>query len=126
MAEKLPTDNERREVARRLRAYGKEFVDATWRELCNVVLYDEDRYPSTVRKLRLIDRLADLIDPDTTMDTTKTPTDTTKRDRGALLELADEMDKWALTCDHYDRQVSPLDVTKYARRIREALGVSDG
>lgn len=59
----MVTDDERREVAGRLRAYGKEFGDATWRELCNVVLYDEDRYPSTVRKLRLIDRLADLIDP---------------------------------------------------------------
>ena len=44
-------------------------------------------------------------------------------DRESLLALADEMDKWALICDHYDRQVSPLDVTKYARRIREALGV---
>ena len=43
-------------------------------------------------------------------------------DRVALLMLADEMEKWALTCDHYDRQVSPLDVTKYARRIREACG----
>ena len=47
-------------------------------------------------------------------------------DRDALLSLADEMDKWALTCDHYDRRVSPLDVTRYARRIREALGVIDG
>ena len=43
-------------------------------------------------------------------------------DREALLALADEMDHWALTCDHYDRQVSPLDVTKYARRIRESCG----
>ena len=43
-------------------------------------------------------------------------------DVDALLALADEMDKWALTCDHYDRQVSPLEVTKYARRIREACG----
>lgn len=45
-------------------------------------------------------------------------------DREALLALADEMDKWALTCDHYDRRVSPLDVTRYARRVREALEVA--
>lgn len=45
--------------------------------------------------------------------------------RDTLLELVDEMDKWALTCDHYDRKVSPIEVTRYANCIREALGVSD-
>lgn len=44
-------------------------------------------------------------------------------DVDALAKLADEMEAWALTCDHYDRRVSPIEVTRYARRIREALGV---
>ena len=65
-------------------------------------------------------RLADLIEPG---DMSHGCRDTVACDREALLALADEMDKWAITCDHYDRQVSPLDVTKYARRIREACGV---
>lgn len=46
-------------------------------------------------------------------------------DRDALLALADEMEAWALTCDHYDRRVAPIEVSRYARRIREALGVNE-
>lgn len=44
-------------------------------------------------------------------------------DIDALLSLADEMGAWARTCDLYGRRVSPMDVLRYARRIREALGV---
>ena len=83
-----------------------------------------------------IEALADLIDPDIIPDnrdrterslseTTEGPTSCDKAqtcDRDALLALADELEKWSLMCDHCDRQVSPLDVTKYARRIREAVG----
>ena len=123
-------DSERREVARRLRRAWTNVPDRNpVRHHMRVLFAIYEAVGISDGEgdaIDLFDRLADLIDPDTTTDTTKTPTDTTKRDRGALLELADEMDKWALTCDHYDRQVSPLDVTKYARRIREALGVSDG
>ena len=112
MADKLPTDTERREVATRLRkvigltefaeAFGFNWTDDSdwgWKDVSNLV--------------------ADLIEPahDHFVESDE------KVDRDALLGLADEMDKWALTCDHYDRKVSPLDVTKYARRIREALGV---
>ena len=113
----MPTDDERREVAERLRAYGKEFGDATWRELCNVVLGDEDRYPSAVRKLRLIDRLADLIEPSC--------------DREALLAQVRELEKcaWYFGLDFGEDE--PLrdrlkeaseDFAGCARRIREACG----
>lgn len=44
-------------------------------------------------------------------------------DVDALLRLSDEMGHWARACDFYGRQVSPMDVLGYARRIREALGV---
>lgn len=43
-------------------------------------------------------------------------------DVDALEALADEMEGWALTCDHYDRRVAPIDVARYAARIREACG----
>ena len=71
-------------------------------------------------------RLADLIDPDTTTDTTKTPTDTTKCDREALLALADELEEDAC----WEVQ-TPGDTSGAWRlkgacdRIREALGVDD-
>lgn len=69
----------------------------------------------------LFDLLADLIWPDTTADTTKTPADTTKCDRDALLALADEME----TADPEDLDVAIDYVTECASRIRDALGVSD-
>lgn len=43
-------------------------------------------------------------------------------DRGALLSITNEMEQWARTCDLCGRRVSPMDVLRYARRIREALG----
>ena len=65
--------------------------------------------------------LADLIDPDTTTDTTKSPEVTTKCDRDALLALAEEMDMDA-GCHAY---VDDYVVYDYARRIREVLGAGD-
>lgn len=44
-------------------------------------------------------------------------------DVDALLRLSDEMERWAGACDSDGRLVSPVDVIRYARRIREALGV---
>lgn len=104
---KMATDDERRRVAERLRRLNApslialmSILDVGGRDMCT--------------------RLADLIEPG---DMSHGCRDTVACDRDALLALADEMDKWALTCDHYDRQVSPLDVTKYARHIRKACGV---
>ena len=121
----MPTDDERREVAERLRAYGKEFGDPTWRELCNVVFFDDDLYPSAVRKLHLIDRLADLIEPesgqnlDTNRDTVPKESPAVQKapecDREALLALAEEMEG---ICDL-------LPVRRWAHSIREACGVRE-
>lgn len=47
-------------------------------------------------------------------------------DIDALLRLSDEMGHWARACNLHGRQVSPMDVLRYARRMREALGVTDG
>lgn len=44
-------------------------------------------------------------------------------DIDALLRLSSEMEHWACACDRDGRRVSPTDVLRYARRIREALGV---
>lgn len=109
----MVNDDERREVAQRLREFTKDNQwpltvggnSSTIRHAISDIVFGDKKYHSGVD---LLDRLADLIEPSC--------------DRKALLTLADEMDKWALTCDHYDRRVSPLDVTRYARRIREACG----
>lgn len=133
------TDDERRRVAERLRglngnasrvrrAYEAEgisiFCDdqADYYQICNAIagyLPAEHMHPCDYEELHA--RLADLIDPDTTTDTTKTPELTTKCDRDALLALADEMenDTW------YETGFDHLIAVRFARRIREALGVTD-
>lgn len=45
-------------------------------------------------------------------------------DVDALLRLSSEMELWAGVCDSDGRLVSPTDVIRYARRVREALEVA--
>ena len=59
-----------------------------------------------------------------TTDTTKTPTDTTKCDRDALLALADDMQRELDECASDHEIVGKLQYQ--IDRIREALGVDDG
>ena len=118
-------DTERREVARRLRELADycdenemSLSDDDWPGILSDYIWPEDVgyhiYDDDCR------RLADLIDPDTTTDTTKTPGATTKCDREALLALADRLDgaEGVLgRCPIMPRQLSII-----ASRIREACG----
>lgn len=104
------SDNERREVARKLRlnagtALHMNTSDDFAREVFRAAM-DE----STVDYRAAIDRLADLIDPG---DGTKAV------DRDALLELADEME----TADPEDLRVAIDYVTECASCIRKRLRV---
>lgn len=116
------TDDERRLIEGRLRELagrkGPYEIDCRLAEA--VMGHDFCETPCDGCLSTVLTRLADLIEPG---DTSLSCRDTVACDREALLALAEEMDRWALTCDHYDRQVSPLDVARYARRIREACGV---
>lgn len=120
----MATDDERRRVAAELRGlngnvshvrrvYEDEgfsiFCDdqADYYQICHAVagyLPAEHMHPCDYEELHA--RLADLIEPSC--------------DRDALLALADEM-------DHTDSEVGWTDdaMPHFARRIREALGVSD-
>ena len=104
----MPTDDERREVAERLRAYGKEFGDPTWRELCNVVFFDDDLYPSAVRKLHLIDRLADLIEPESgqNLDTNR---DSVPKESPAIQKAPETCEHWLDGECYALRTVRPVD-----------------
>ena len=84
----MATDDERRHLAERLRHEARMCIHSVFLSPNAAFL------------------LADLIDPDTTTDTTKSPELTTKCDRDALLALADE----------YEAN---------ARRIREACGMEE-
>lgn len=73
------TDDERREVARRLREY-VDLPDDWWQETCAEFYVEKCVFGNVDRhsEAELFTRLADLIEPDTTSDTTKSGPDTTK------------------------------------------------
>lgn len=126
------SDDERHEVARRLRYVEKHAIpDArisdnpmTVEFIAAAVFYDLPYVRG------LFARLADLVEP--SCDAAATHTDATATrdvsqrrrsyvDRDALLALADELDSEGL-----DGWASgPVGTGRYARRIREALGVFD-
>lgn len=119
----MPTDDERREVAARLR--GIDFSDVLFdSELVDAIEHACGSKRKRRDFVKIVDRLADLIEPDTTSDTTKPGADTTKCSRAALLALADDMRRHVAMDERSrcHRWVSPEEAVAYADRIREALG----
>ena len=119
------SDTERRDVARRLRELRSGWSSGE----CYYTIIHALGLPDTSREdggTALYVRIADLIDPDTTTDTTKSSDVTTKCDRDALLALADEMMDVSIGISSADG-IRPLGaayiVQGYARKIREACGV---
>lgn len=123
----MPTDDERREVARRLRQAWANVPDANpirhhLRVLC--AIYEAVGFSDVESNaIDLFDRLADLIEPDHVGDSNKMV------DRDALMELADELSGDTLAVPAvYGTYISGYVAAcrDVARRIREALGVTDG
>lgn len=67
-------------------------------------------------------RLAELIEPDTTTDTTKSPDVTTKCDRHALLKLANRIQHHADNAAGFSTYAARFDLAGWAEVIREACG----
>lgn len=136
----MTTDSERREVARRLRGLhlnpwddaACEIAQCAGIACCNSECHGSNETPECT--MALCAHLADLIDPDCgTQEADSSPVpehnaDLSKMvDRDALLRLARYMDKdVAETEAHFSNVISTKSVSDYARRIREALGVSNG
>ena len=118
----IATDDERREVARRLRELDyaglQESLICAYLDALGIEGYED--------WVGIAHRLADLIDPDTTTDTTKTPTDTTSCDRDALLALADAVHGMGVDCDAKENYAFGCTLKAIADRILEALGVEHG
>lgn len=110
------TDDERREVAERLRdvarAEGGPLGDIGFTEAMQRALGGDGWRDMTAR-------LADLIDPDCEEGRYSVARTARPVDREALLALADELEGEGL--DGWSS--GPLNVGEYARRVREALGV---
>lgn len=113
----MATDDERREVAKRLRGYVSEWRDMPSFSVSKGVACSLGigRFDGESQLLRL----ADLIDPG---DTSQGCRDAVACDRDALLELADKMRKLG------DEEGGPASYAVrcafrvFARRIREACG----
>ena len=112
----MPTDTERREVARKLREFSKDRWSltvggnsATIRYAISDIVFGDKRYHSGVD---LMNRLADLVEPSC--------------DRDALLAMANEMVEMfrigAFTGEGIDRSWCRELYDKYAKRVREACG----
>ena len=139
----MATDDERREVARRLRRI-KDTREGCGHDMCCdlwVAIFDSD-YRCTGLcdecEVAVLDSLADLIEPPTQCPYYRSDRhycsihDVQAIDREALRALADEMEQAGkdyryqmvenACCDNLIND-APDDFIDYARRIREALGV---
>lgn len=140
------SDDERREVARRLRELclnpwedaACEIAQCVGIACCNSECHGSDETPECA--MALCDRLADLIKPgepkvrcvaEVKVDGERLEklihdavVEVTGVDRDALLALADEMDAYT-KCDdeRCGREMPPRVIHDFARRIRKALGV---
>ena len=97
----MTTDDERREVAERLR---KLPDDSTYPDLIGVIADHDGWYPAS----DAADRLADLIEPSC--------------DREALLALADKMSRYASLRKRHGMDLDTMVVRAWVSRIREACG----
>lgn len=122
----MATNDERRRVAERLRCLAEDgsayaTVDAL-HVLSTIGLYYADIDRIYFRGCDVKD-LADLIEPDTASDTTKTVEDTTKCDRAALLKLADRIQHHADNAAGHSAYAARFDLAGWAEVIREACGM---
>lgn len=137
----MPTIEEKRTIAENLRHEADypgrpiQYMEQFIMDLRQIIISDG----GYVDYSELFSRLADLIDPamgeveeaqsaSIAQHMAESMGDIQRKaglatDRDALLKLADEMTMNALTHDHYDMPVTPLELAKYAGRIRKALGV---
>ena len=119
----MATDDERREVAERLRSLVTDDSVYADVEAC-CVLHRIGLYYKDIDRIYFsgfdVARLADLIDPaqDHFADSGK------KVDRDALLALADKMDRYASLRKSHGMDVDAMAVGAWVHRIREALGVT--
>lgn len=120
------SDNDRREVARRIRETGEELGSAAllWYHIAKALGVRTATDGKTACGM-----LADLIEPSGHECVPgecpiNVRHDNDMIDRDALLELADEMDAYT-ECDdeRCGNLMPPLVIHDFARRIREALGV---
>ena len=137
----MPTDDERREVARRLREIRlcKSGHIEWWRIAQALGLKEPTGWFGWEKfEPESVQRLADFIDPGELKTTcisevkiegekldevvNRAIAEYTGIDRDALLALADEMDRSAHESEAYFAGVYPVDILEYAHRIREACG----
>ena len=122
------TDEERREVASRLRKNAENCPNISL--ILNVAFADDALRPNgamdwTVTAHDAAMRLADLIDPDCDDGRYEGVHTARPTDRGALLALADKIDHHADLRKRFDMDIEIMVARAWAQRIREACGMVD-
>ena len=111
----MTASDERRRVAQALRGYARRYKVPTWKALCNIVMGREEG-AGDLRKIHMLDRLADLIEP----DEGHFAEGDKMVDREALIAIAEEMSELSIA------DYEPIDwgfkAALWAQGIRDALG----
>ena len=116
----MATDDERREVAERLRGMHDYETAVPIIRACLGLKRGELMDDETRR--RMSDRLADLIDPDCDEGRYEGVHTARPVDRDALLALADKIDHHADLRKRLDMDIETMVARAWAQRIREACG----
>ena len=122
----MTSDDERREVAERLRRAWANVSDKNPVRHHMRVLYEiyaaVGLNDDGVDAIDLFDRLADLIDPDCDEGRYSVARTVRPVDRDALLELADAVHGMGVDCDAKENYAFGCTLQAIAERIREAVG----
>lgn len=122
----MTSDDERREVAERLRRAWANVSDKNPVRHHMRVLYEiyaaVGLNDDGVDAIDLFDRLADLIDPDCDEGRYSVARTVRPVDREALLELADAVHGMGVDCDAKENYAFGCTLQAIAERIREAVG----
>ena len=122
----MATDDERRRVAEALRHSWPKVADesAIKRSIKVYIAIDEALCSDNEHLdcLELLNRLADLIDPDCEEGRYEGVHTARPVEREALLALADKMNRYASLRNRHDMDVDTMAVRAWVLRIREACG----
>lgn len=119
----MPTDDERRRMAERMRGGYDVVSDVHGRFWLNGTLFGMDITARSEEQIRDgLSRLAYLIDPDCEDGRYEGVRTARPVDREALLALADKMSRYASLRKRHGMDVDTMAVRAWVRRIREACG----
>ena len=125
------SNTERREIVQRLRELKLEDQTngyVSWSQIARAINPDGGTFDELLSLLiSLIEQHSITVDLKVSEDKMRelvheVAVDYVGVNREALIDIANDMERTALTYDHYDWKISPIALVKYVNSIRKALG----